>query len=481
MDGQSIELEAHADLLPLLPTNGWDEMNLAEIPFFVLTDRVAKRGETRIKHECTIFVNGKPVAQQWIINGSQEFGLPTAADARTYLALLRLTEDRNSFHEPRVEFTRLELIELLGLPNDGRSYQRIDQSLLRLRNLSFDFINSWWDQRQRKLTTCSFSLLSDMHLRDSRSGNGQGCLFRSEVVWSQTMFESLKSGFLRTIDYRQCIEFKNNTALQMYRFLGKRFYKKRLLVFPLDEFAYHRVGLAQSSKGKAQLVRKLQPGIRELEGIGFLQVATESERYVSRESHWYIVLAAGAKALSEGSPADGSASVLSAPAPSLHPLAQALNRHGVSPKVAAELVRDYPAERVEGKIDLLEWLQEQKPDRVNEPGAWLVHAIREDYSPPKGYRTKAEREAKKQAAAEARRKADEDRRRAADEKQREEAERVAIEDYWNRLAPDERSALETRALELADPTVLNSPLRQTYLKSVRNSYIHTLLFGSSST
>lgn len=296
MESQPVELEAPADLLPLLPTNGWDEMNLAEIPFFVLTDRVGKKGETRIKHECTIVVNGKPVLQQWIINGSQEFGLPTAADARTYLALLRLTEDRNSFHEPRVEFTRLELIELLGLPNDGRSYQRIDQSLLRLRNLSFDFINSWWDQRQRKLTTCSFSLLSDMHLRDSRSSDGQGCLFRSELVWSQTMFESLKSGFLRTIDYRQCIEFKNNTALQMYRFLGKRFYKKRLLAFPLDEFAYHRVGLAKSNKGKAQIVRKLQPGIRELEGIGFLQEATDSERYVSKEGQWHIVLAAGVEA-----------------------------------------------------------------------------------------------------------------------------------------------------------------------------------------
>lgn len=133
-----------------------------------------------------------------------------------------------------------------------------------------------------------------------------------------------------------------------------------------------------------------------------------------------------------------------APAPSLHPLAQVLNRLGVTPKVAAELVRDYPAERVEAKIDLLEWLQEQKPDRVNEPGAWLVHAIRDDYSPPKGYRPKAEREAKKKAAAEARRKAEEDRRLRRRGETTGGGRCVAIEDYWNRLSPDERSALETR-------------------------------------
>ena len=411
MERETVELQTHADLLPLLPTNGWDEMNLAEIPFFILTDRMSKNGETKIKHECTIVVNGKAVTQQWIINGSQEFGLPTAADARTYLALLRLTEDRNNFNDPRVEFTRLELIELLGLPNDGRSYQRIDQSLLRLRNLSFDFINSWWDQKQKKLTTCSFSLLSDLCLRDSRSGDGQGCLFRSDLVWGQTMFESLRSGFLRTIDYKQCIEFKNNTALQMYRFLGKRFYKKRVLVLPLEEFAYHRVGLAKSNKGKAQIVRKLQPGICELEGIGFLQETTESERYVSKEGKWQIVLAAGSKAHPDELPADGSSQVPSAFG--IHPLAKLLNRHGVTPKVAAELVRDYSDERVQAKIDVLEWLQEHKPGHVNEPGAWLVHAIRDDYSPPKGYKPKAEREAKEQKAAEVRRKVEADRRRAA--------------------------------------------------------------------
>jgi hypothetical protein len=478
MESQTTELQTQADLLPLLPTNGWDEMNLAEIPFFVLTDRVAKNGETKIKHECKIVLNGKPVLQQWIINGSQEFGLPTAADARTYLALLRLTEERSTFDDPRVEFTRLELIELLGLPNDGRSYQRIDQSLLRLRNLSFDFINSWWDQRQKKLTTCSFSLLSDMHLRDSRSADGQGCLFRSEIVWSQTMFESLKAGFLRTIDYRQCIEFKNNTALQMYRFLGKRFYKKSILAFPLEEFAYHRVGLARSNKGKAQIVRKLQPGILELEGIGFLREAAESERFVSKEGQWQIMLVAGVKALPEELCVQETS-----PAPSasgLHPLAEALNRHGVTPKVAAELVRDYPAQRVEAKIDLLEWLQELKPSRVKEPGAWLVHAIRNDYTPPKAYRPKAEREAKKREAAEACAKLEADRRRAAEEKNREEAERVAIEDYWNRLTLDERSALEAQVLQMADPAALNSPLRKSYLKSVRNDYIRTLLVKHSS-
>jgi hypothetical protein len=292
------------------------------------------------------------------------------------------------------------------------------------------------------------------------------------------MFESLKSGFLRTIDYRQCIEFKNNTALQMYRFLGKRFYKKRVLAFPLDEFAYHRVGLAKSNKGKAQIVRKLQPGIRELEGIGFLQEVPESERYVSKEGQWQVVLAAGIKALAE-EPVNHE--LTQAPCtPRLHTLAQALNRHGVTAKVATELVRDYPAERVEAKIDLLEWLQELKPNRVNEPGAWLVRAIRDDYSPPKGYRPKAEREAKKQEAAEARRKVEADRQRATEEKKREEVKRVAIEDYWNSLTPDERSALETRALEMADPTILNGPLRHSFLKSVRNAYIRTLLFEPSS-
>src|SRR4051812_38824444 len=35
MESQTAELQVDADLVTILPTNGWDEMNLAEIPFFV--------------------------------------------------------------------------------------------------------------------------------------------------------------------------------------------------------------------------------------------------------------------------------------------------------------------------------------------------------------------------------------------------------------------------------------------------------------
>ena len=441
-----------SDLLPLLPSNGWDEMNLAEIPFFVLTDRVSKNGQTCIKHECTIHVNGKPVVQKWIVNGSQEYGLPTAADARTYLALLRLTEEKNDFTDPRVDFTRLELINLLGLPNEGRTYQRLTQSLLRLRNLSFDFENSWWDQKRKKLTTCSFSLLSDLNINDSRATDDQGSLFRSEIRWSQTIFDSLRAGFLRTIDYKQCIEFENNTALQMYRFLGKRFYKKPVLCLPLDEFAYHRVGLATSNKGKAQIVRKLLPGLRELETIGFIETCPDKERFIKKEGAWHIVLAAGPKVRPDNVVTLDTVAPAEAPAPS--PVEQALIDHGVTGKVARELVQAFPAERIEAKIDILEWLSAHKPGRVKEPGAWLVKAIKDDFAPPKGYESKAEREAKAKQAAEAERKAAEERRRKAEEEAKEKAQAQAIRTYWEGLTSEEQEQFDAEALAAANAEIV---------------------------
>jgi hypothetical protein len=65
---------------------------------------------------------------------------------------------------------------------------------------------------------------------------------------------------------------------------------------------------------------------------------------------------------------------------------------------AQELVSQFSAELVEEKIDLLKWklkLQEQGHSRgrpVEDPAAWLIRAIENDYQSPPGFKTSAQRE-----------------------------------------------------------------------------------------
>lgn len=87
----------------------------------------------------------------------------------------------------------------------------------------------------------------------------------------------------------------------------------------------------------------------------------------------------------------------------------ALIDHGISEKVAKRLTRHYSAERVLQKIEYLDYLVAETPDKVQKPNGWLRRAIEEDYGAPDGYLSRAERE--RLAAAEARQ-AEEERRLA---------------------------------------------------------------------
>src|SRR4051794_39825524 len=77
---------------------GKDEMNLAEFPMTSLSDRPL-RGETSLKFEDEIYDERKKkvVRRHRIIEGSKEYGLPTATDDSVILALIQLTKIKNAF------------------------------------------------------------------------------------------------------------------------------------------------------------------------------------------------------------------------------------------------------------------------------------------------------------------------------------------------------------------------------------------------
>src|SRR5271156_6067552 len=77
---------------------GKDEMNLAEFPMTSLSDKPVT-GETSLRFEDQIFDDRKKklITRKRIIEGSKEYGLPTATDDAVILALIRLTQLKNGF------------------------------------------------------------------------------------------------------------------------------------------------------------------------------------------------------------------------------------------------------------------------------------------------------------------------------------------------------------------------------------------------
>jgi len=109
-----------------------DSIQFAEFPLAILADSAPANLKTvEFEDEIEDWATGKVLRRKVSITGSDKFGLPTAKDEDVLLALIQLTKLANDFTNPEVRFTKREVIDLLGWPTTGWSYDRIEESLHR--------------------------------------------------------------------------------------------------------------------------------------------------------------------------------------------------------------------------------------------------------------------------------------------------------------------------------------------------------------
>ena len=416
-----------------LPT-GKDELNLAEFPIALLTDRVPDAQKTiEFKDRVYDERKGELVTRKLTITASDKYGLPTAKDDEVILCLIQLTKEVNGFTERTVKFSRSDLIRLLGWPDRGQSYRRIVLSLSRWLGVSLLYENAWWDKDQQSWTTRGFHILDNFEVNDSRSLGGQMEFILSRFTWNEVVFRSFTAGYLKSLNLNLYLALKLPTAKRMYRFLDKRFYHRPSWTFDLREFAHEHVGLSRAYADSGKIKEKLQPAIEELEAIGFLEPMGRDERYrkVSR-GEWKITLAQKGK----------TATAEKGPMPEPLEIEKALTERGVTAKTATKLLAAHPEEHIRAKIEVFDWLVAKRDRRVQKsPAGYLVESIRDGYEPPKGFESAADREKRLQAQEGANRRAAEAKKRAEDEqKSREEQEQARIKDYLDSLTAEEREA-----------------------------------------
>ncbi len=450
------------------PAIGRDEMNLAEFPLVLLTDRVPAdlRSGRSLRYE----TNG---GGRVTVSGGEAYGLPTAGDADVLVGLIQLTRRWNNFADPRVPFTRYELLKVLRWSDEGKSYRRLEESLNRWIGVTLYYDNAWWDNLAKKLVTAKLHVIEtiviDEHPRGPRSRPG------SYFVWNATFIQSCQADNLKQIDLDLYFGLRSAISKRIYRFLDKRFYRSPDWTFDLRQFAFDHVGVSRSyAANVGKIKEKLQPALDELEAAGFLEPMRREDRYSKQGRDWSIRLIKKRAPL-PSPPRD--AARRAAPESTPSPLAARLAAMGVTSRVAHELIAEFDPERIERQIDILEWMREYRVGQVKEPGAWVVSAIRDDYAPPAGYLSKADREEVLQNQEAALLRASRDREEAAETRRRERADDLAIEAYWAALTPEARQELQRRAIEAAplDPSLVNSRLKRAYAKSARDDYIRKLL------
>ena len=419
-----------------------DEMNLAEFPLSLLTDR-PDADRASLVYEDTTFdtSSNRTIIRKLTITAPAKHGLPRGSDEDVIVALIQLTKVKNGFASRKVRFTRGELIDLLGWPYNGKSYDRLTAALKRWTVASLEYDNAWWVKSEQRWTSKVFHILDECEINDSRSSRGRRESLASEISWNETVFNSFASGNLKDLDYRLYLKLEFATSKRMFRFLDKRLYRKTELTFDLKDFAFAHIGLSQGyAKNAGKIKEKLRPAIKELVEAGFLEPMGDEERYVKEGSEWKVIF----RRTNPGVPGPQEAD----PEP---PVVKELIARGVAQVAARELARALPDEAVIMKLEIFDWLMAKKDKRISKnPAGYLAKSIRDDFATPEGFKSQAQIEAErlvKEEAEQARRarmaeaRAAETRREAVD---------LAIDTHLAGLTPGRRARLEREALAASD-------------------------------
>ena len=374
--------------------------------------------------------------------GTHKHGLPTSLDDEVLVGLIQLTKRRSNFTDAKVQFSRYELIDLLGWPQSGQSYRRIEEALHRWVGVVLMYENAWWDNAAKSWVDENFHVLDNVTLYDrerrrpnSKAKAGKAAdkppLPLSSFRWNEVIFQSFQSGNLKQLDLEFYLRLRLPTTKRMFRFLDKRFYRRSRLDFDLRILACEHIGLSRSY-APTELKRKLKPALEELEQLGFLEPLTPEERYsYVKRGCWRIILIRGQEAQGGDTP----------PQPACE-LTEALAARGVAAKTAAELVEAHPPGRIQTKLEVFDWLSRNEDKRVGKnPAGYLVASIRADYQAPGDYqaaRTKADAARAEKAAEQTKR---DEKQRARDDEERDKVREAGLRDEWERLPEAERAEI----------------------------------------
>ncbi len=416
-----------------------DEMNFAEFPLASVSDVVAGGQKTLVFGDTIVDQStNQKVERKLTITGSDEYGLPTPLDDQVILGLVQLTAKRG-FAKRKVHFSRRELIRELGWRDESKSYERVKESLNRWIGVTLYYEKAWWSKEDESWVDESFHILEQVTIFDrDRIARRQKTLpddpnsGLSSFVWNGVVFDSFQAGYIKQLDFELYKRFASPIAKRMFRFLDKRFHRQAHLEFELCHFAFEKLGLSRNYHA-GEIKRKLGPAIAELEEHGVIEKMASSERFRKEgPGVWRIRFTrAGRREKPSISPHDEG-------------LLAALTARGVSAKVAEGLVREFPKDRIEGKLRFFDWLSTRKDTRVaRSPAGFLVEAIRRDFPPPRdfvdGTKPPASKETPRKEAE-----------RIDPEAVRDEARQAKIDAFWEALTAEQQVEFEREAVAATD-------------------------------
>ncbi len=405
------------------PRLGGDEMNLAEFPFALLSDRQPD-GVESIQFSDTIRgKGGEPVKRIWIVTGGEEFGLPVASDEQVYVALMEITREQD-YANRVIHLTRYELLHRLGWPDKGGSYHRLKAALDRLLGVTITAKQAFWDKTRQSYVDVGFHIIDDYALYNEPRGRKPSRPHRSVpssyVAWNEVIFASFLAGNIKQLDTGFYFGLRSAVSRRLFRYLDKkRLDGKAAFRIDLRKLGFEKLGMSRNYY-PSHIKQELDRAHRELIAHGFLkgfEYYRPGRDVGERVKYWFPTTSSR---LSTERQAD-------------------LFDHLIDLGVTASIARRLLAENADETARQLKYLPYRDP---NDPPAMLVEAVRNGWAPPASYLKAQAEEKQARYAAEAERRRRQQRRKELSEREQALAEcRRALD----ALSPTERQRIEAQA------------------------------------
>jgi hypothetical protein len=463
---------------------GKDEMNLVEHPFASLSKEKDARVielEWITRHPVT----GQERPAKWRVAGDPQMGLPTANDEKVYLVAMEMT--REAGWEQTVYFTRHEFLKRLGWSHDQHSYRRLWEAFQRLGSVTITATNAFWNPKRKSFYDGVFNLLEVIVANEDPGRKRPGAREReSYFKWSDIVFDAMRGGNIRTLDLEFALSLERPLSLRLFRVLDKKTHGgKRPLSISVHDLCKYHLGMVVEGRYESNLKASLDPAHSELIQRGYLTEATYEPMKTRRGSKVSYRIALRNRSEIETGDVHGSkpqddqtkkqlqllnpptqktlipvdADLLPTPdeettavadgvgdkIKATNELLVAIQKQGVSPSVAQELIDSFPAELIQGQLDCL---ADREPKN---PPAALVKSIRQNWNPPPSYQQRLKDKERGQQLHEA---VQANRMEKANQQAKEreatalqEAEISRLDNLWNQLDESTRQRIDLQAKE----------------------------------
>jgi len=414
------------------------EVNLLVYPYFALWDKDA-HSRRRIEYQRTVRRGDEKVEIFWKVSSNSDYGFPGPFDRKVFKAIEQIiSELKPPIQNPIRIGSLYKLCERMGVSKGGRIYELIKDALIRLKTTTIHTKGTFYSKGRRKWIEDVFSLYERVIFKGEEMPNGK--IADDNYIYLNSWYlDNLNAQYVKPIDWEYYRSLRSPIASRLYELLSVKFFGMKMRGGSSISYRYSTLCdlLPLARQRYLSDARKiLDPAHEELRRSKFLEGWSWEEIIDERDKDWIITYYPGEKAKSEIRkfnyqlilPEDRSEVREEAGDLTDHQieLIDSLMKLNVSRITAESLVRWYDGDLVE------EWIKAIQYVKAKDKAAYIVKAIKENWSLPDEFlRSKEEEEIRTRLE----KMEEEERKRTKEEGRR-------LDEIYGSLSPSEKKQVD---------------------------------------